>query len=326
MEGAICTCVRLARRDTSLMLGDLGKPPQTVAPIESNAQFVEPGSLVFARDGALVGQPFDPATGRVSGEPFAIATIRSVFPVDGPRRFLGGARPAPLVYQSHSNVSHVAWVDRAGRELSSLGSSGRIFYRSHFRRNSDRRCVSRALQSNGAYDMWSLDLTRGSETRLTLDDRITEVAGCRARRTDHVLRTRAGRPAESHSPRSAHRSSEPLLPRNMHLREAEDVSRDGRLLGMRTHRGRVSQSLDDAARRIRTAVPCANHRPTKKTCALPRTGDTTVSTRTSRAVRGLRCRYRWRSEDHRVRQRRRNQGAMAGRRPRASTMSRPIAA
>src|SRR3954467_4421612 len=55
------------------MLGENGKPPREVMAIESNAQYIEPGVLVFAKGGALVGQSFDATTGRVSGEPFAIA-------------------------------------------------------------------------------------------------------------------------------------------------------------------------------------------------------------------------------------------------------------
>lgn len=221
--------LRLADASTSLMLGEPGKTPQAIAPIESNAQFITPGFLVFARDGALVGQSFDPASGRVSGEPFAIAKSVRFFLSTGLADF-SAALDGTLVYQSHSNLAHVAWIDRAGRELSSLGSPGAYFSVriSPLQRSA---LVSRALKSNGTYDVWSLEFERGSETRLTLDDHITEVAGIYSPDEQEVFfgLARGGPPNLTRLDLRTARTA-PLLPATAHLREAQDVSRDGRLL------------------------------------------------------------------------------------------------
>ena len=220
------------RRDgtTALMLGDPAADPRMIAPIESNAQFVEPGTLVYARDGALVAQPFDPATAQLSGAPSAIARGVRFFISTGLADF-SASRAGTIVYQSHINRSRVAWVDRAGREMGSLGTAGEYFT---VRISPHQRSalVSRAFRATGAFDIWSLDFQRGSETRITLDDRITEFAGVLApdEQTMYYGLARGGPPNLMRMDLRSGRS-EPLLPPNAHLQQAEDVSRDSRLLG-----------------------------------------------------------------------------------------------
>ena len=222
----------IRRRDatTSLMLGESGKEPQLIGPIESNAQFVKPGTLVYARGGALVGQPFDPTNGQLSGEPFAIAGAVRYFLSTGLADF-SAAVDGTLVYQSHTSVAHVAWVDRAGRELSSLGSKGQ-YYDVRISPQQRSALVSRTLQATGTYDVWSLEFDRGSETRLTLDDQITEVAGVLSPDEQEMVYgvARGGPPNLSRLDLRTGRTTL-LLPPATYLREAEDISRDGRLLG-----------------------------------------------------------------------------------------------
>ena len=71
--------------------------------------------------------------------------------------------------------------------------------------------------------MWSLDFERGYETRLTLDDRITEFAGvfsadehtCSLVWLEEAPPNLIGWTCDG--------SNEPLLPANTHLQQAEDV-------------------------------------------------------------------------------------------------------
>jgi Tol biopolymer transport system component len=220
------------RRDatTALMIGESGKEPRVIGPIESNAQFVKPGTLVFARGGALVGQPFDPANGQLSGEPVAIANSVRFFLSTGLADF-SAAVEGTLVYQSHSSVARVAWVDRAGRELSSLGAKGEYFT---VRISPQQRSalVSRTLKATGTYDIWSLDFDRGSETRLTLDDQITEVAGVFTPDEQDMFFgiARGGPPNLARLDLRTGRTTM-VGPQTTHLQEAEDITRDGRLMG-----------------------------------------------------------------------------------------------
>ena len=222
----------LKRRDatTSLMLGESGKASTLVGAIESNAQFVKPATLVFARGGALVRQPFDPASGQLSGEPVAIANSVRFFLSTGLADF-STAVEGTLVYQSHSSISRVAWIDRAGRELSSLGSKGEYFT---VRISPQQRSalVSRVLKATGTYDVWSLEFERGSETRLTLDDRVTEVAGVLLP-DEQAMIFGLARGTPPNLARMDFRSGQTALlgAATAHLQEAEDITRDGRLLG-----------------------------------------------------------------------------------------------
>jgi serine/threonine protein kinase len=220
------------RRDatTSLLLGESGKQPKLVGPIDSNAQFVKPGTLVFARAGALVGQPFDPASGQLGGEPVAIANSVRFFLSSGLADF-STAVEGTIVYQSHSSTSRLAWIDRAGRELSSLGAKG-DYYTVRISPQQRSALVSRTLKSTGTYDVWSLEFDRGSETRLTLDDQITEVAGVLLP-DEQAMIFGLARGTPPNLARMDFRSGQTALlsAATNHLQEAEDITRDGRLLG-----------------------------------------------------------------------------------------------
>ena len=65
--------VRLSNGEGRLKLAEPGKPPRTLGPMSSAAQYVGPGYLVFVREGALLGQRFDLDAGRLTGDPFALA-------------------------------------------------------------------------------------------------------------------------------------------------------------------------------------------------------------------------------------------------------------
>ena len=54
---------------------------QRVVDARSNAAFTEPGYMLFARDGALIAQRFDAASGRLSGETVSLAEKVQTFPV-----------------------------------------------------------------------------------------------------------------------------------------------------------------------------------------------------------------------------------------------------
>ena len=85
----------------SLMVSTPGAAAKDVMPVVSDVQYVDPGFLVFVRDGTLLAQRFDPARMAVSGQPFAIADSALYFfstggaafatSADGRRRLSGRA-------------------------------------------------------------------------------------------------------------------------------------------------------------------------------------------------------------------------------------------
>jgi serine/threonine protein kinase len=222
--------------NSSLMIGERGQPSHRVMPIESNAAYVDPGLLVFARDGTLVAQRFDAATGSVSGEPFAVAEAVRFFWTTSAAAF--SVSSTALVSQSAVDRSRLALVTRDGRVERTLGTVGPIL---DVRIVSGGRALfSRAIPTMGTFDIWSVDLGRGTETRLTQDDRVTEISP--------VLlpddRTMIYSQSLGRAPRLTRRelgTSAPavVISPGAGLQNITDISKDGRVIAMheRTAKG-----------------------------------------------------------------------------------------
>lgn len=222
----------LARYSTgsaNLMLGEIGKDPRVIMPTESNAQFVEPGTLVFAKGGALVGQAFNPATAQVSGDPFTIAETVRFFLSTSAADFSVSPN-GTVVFQSHDDRSRLAWIDRTGREVGTAGSPGK-YLQLNITRDGRTALASRTLPSTGTFDIWSLDLDRGTETRLTLDDAFTEIEGALTPAGDAMIYAAArGRALRLMRRDMRTGRDELLLPQGIRMQGVPDISPDGRLL------------------------------------------------------------------------------------------------
>ena len=90
------------------MLAEPGKKPRPILAVKSAVQYIDSGYLVFAREGTLVAQRFDPESGRVSGEPISIAEHVRYFLTTGFASF-GASRTGTLAYQSQEDVSRLIW-------------------------------------------------------------------------------------------------------------------------------------------------------------------------------------------------------------------------
>ncbi len=229
---------RLRDGGGQLMLGQAGKAARPVLPAISSAQYVDPGYLVFAREGTLLGQRFDLATGRVTGEPFSIAEPVRYFFSSAWAAFTASPNGA-LAYESSADRSRLAWIDRSGRELGSVGvpaSNNRV------RISPDGRSAlfDRAQPGIGSLDLWTVDLVRGTETRLTSDPQ-SEVAGAWAPDGSAVVFSAArGGPPHLFRKNLATGVEEELLPAGP-LQFVQDVSPDGRtvVFQQRIRRGDV---------------------------------------------------------------------------------------
>jgi Tol biopolymer transport system component len=158
---------RLREGGGRLTLGELGRPARAVLPAVSAVQWVDPDVLVFAREGVLVGQRFDLATEQVLGEPFAIAEPVAYFLSSGWALF-ATSRNGNVAYQAHVDRSRLVWTDRRGAHLGDISAPGGY---QGVRISPDGRSLlfGRARTALGTYDLWTLDITRGVETRLTSD-------------------------------------------------------------------------------------------------------------------------------------------------------------
>jgi Tol biopolymer transport system component len=73
-----------------------------------------------------------------------------------------------LVYQTHEDVSRLAWFDLAGRALETIGPPGN-YLNMAFDREGRRVFFDRTRPGLGTFDVWSWDLERGVETPITTE-------------------------------------------------------------------------------------------------------------------------------------------------------------
>jgi serine/threonine protein kinase len=124
---------------------------------DSQAVYAPPGYLLYLQVNALVAQPFDPVTLRVTGEPIVVA--KQVERTAGTFRGAFSISPRVLAYRPIGETA-LAWYDRAGRELHSIGPVGQ-YSNPTLSPDEQRLAVGRLNFETGASDIWLMDLARG---------------------------------------------------------------------------------------------------------------------------------------------------------------------
>ena len=127
---------------------------------------VASGRILFLRDDTLMAQRFNASTGVLTGEAdplvrgVQLTTHVNYAPVTASDTGL-------LVYQGAGTraVSQMAWHDRSGKLLSSIGEPGGLL---HPTLSPDQRSFAFSRRAEGQ-DLWIRDLIRGTEQRFTTD-------------------------------------------------------------------------------------------------------------------------------------------------------------
>ena len=148
-----------------VMLAEPGRPPRLVLMAASMVQYADPGYLVFVKEGSLLGQRFDPRSGTVSGVPFSVADHVRYFMSTAAGQF-ATSRGGTLAYQPQDDVHRLVWFDREGREVGTIGVPAKV---NSVRISRDGRPIlfDRAVSDLGTFDVWSYDVDRNVETRVT---------------------------------------------------------------------------------------------------------------------------------------------------------------
>jgi Tol biopolymer transport system component len=218
--------VRRADGTGELMLAESGEKTTSVGPMPSMARYVDPGHLVFAREGALLGERFDVKRGRLIGEPFPIAEhVRCLLEV-GSAAF-AASQSGTIAYQSQHDRQRLVWFDRSGRPIAGVGNPG-IYQTIAISPDARRVLFERARPVDGSWDIWSLDLDRGTETPVTSAPG-TETFPLWLPGGSVAYSVVRGRPPQLVRQRLATGGEEELLPAGRFQR-AEDVSADGQTL------------------------------------------------------------------------------------------------
>jgi Tol biopolymer transport system component len=134
----------------------------------SNFAFVKPGYLLYARDGALLAQPFDAGRAETTGDPFMVADHVERFAETALAAF-SASESGVLVYRTSGDSarSTLVWFDRHGTRLGTIGDTAA--YRNPRLSPEGERVAVEMVDSAGNRDIWIIDAARGVPTRFTFD-------------------------------------------------------------------------------------------------------------------------------------------------------------
>ena len=128
------------------------------------------GWLLFVREDTLFAQAFDPGKLELVGEPALVASQIGSFSYNFATFFVSAS--GLLVYRGRDTSQYqLTWFDSQGKPAGNLGDPGN-YANPAISPDGARVAVQQTDQRNGNRDLWVLDLTRGTSTRLTFDPAI----------------------------------------------------------------------------------------------------------------------------------------------------------
>jgi serine/threonine protein kinase/Tol biopolymer transport system component len=146
--------------------------PDTRSLVEASTGAVyaeRPGVLLFARDGTLLAQPFDPSKLTLTGEPMPVAEGVSTSVYVGVTAF-SVSQSGTLAYGEGTGVSggaqQLVWVDRQGKFIEAIGAPEN--YRG-IDLSPDGKYVVAHHHDGAGGDLWITDLTRRTTSRFTFE-------------------------------------------------------------------------------------------------------------------------------------------------------------
>jgi serine/threonine protein kinase/dipeptidyl aminopeptidase/acylaminoacyl peptidase len=156
------------KEKTGIYLKSLdSKDEKLLVRADSNVAYAPPGYILFFRERNLMVQPFDLKSGQTTGDPFLAAeeiehfpqTYYTLFSVSENGVLLHGPR-------STSAVSQLIWFDRAGKQISSLGTPSN---QANPKISPDGKKVAVDITDpqTGNVDVWIYESSGGFATRFT---------------------------------------------------------------------------------------------------------------------------------------------------------------
>ena len=129
--------------------------------------YAPPGYLLYVNQGALVAHPFDAKSLKVTGDPITVAEHIAEVGFNHDFDF-SVSDNGVLAYQIGGTKSQLAWFDRTGKKLESVGAADN--YATLALSPDGARAVAGLLDTDGRQaDVWIIDLSRGTKSRLTFD-------------------------------------------------------------------------------------------------------------------------------------------------------------
>jgi Tol biopolymer transport system component/tRNA A-37 threonylcarbamoyl transferase component Bud32 len=143
------------------------KETKRILDTDFNAVYAEPGYLLFMRESALMAQPFDADSLKLTGDAFQLADQVAVRTLDQ-MSLCSVSESGVLVYRSGGEAvnSELNWRDRTGKKISQVGPVGN--YWSIWLSPDEKRVAVERLE-RGTGDIWLMDIARNIPTKFTFD-------------------------------------------------------------------------------------------------------------------------------------------------------------
>jgi len=148
-----------------IMLAEPDGSSRALIDATSQVQWIDPNWLVFVREGTLVAQRVDLAAGQPVGEPVSILGTVTYSAATGWSN-VAASPNGTLVAQWVLDESRVAWFDASGKEIGPIGAPG-AYATVRLSPDDSTLLFTRVRPELGTRDIWSTDLARPSEKRVT---------------------------------------------------------------------------------------------------------------------------------------------------------------
>ncbi len=213
-----------------LRIGSLdSKESRAVTRLDSMAEYASPGYLLYVRDGTLFAQPFDAAKAQLYGDPLVVA--ENVHYFFGPARAsFSVSQTGVLAFQTAKPLSRLVWLDRAGKEIGTLGQPAVLGKGFRIAPDGGRAAVAIEDRRIGTSDLWVFELARGVSTRLHSDPVDENTPVWSADGSKVFYRSDRKGPPDIYEISPGAPGSEREVLALQGVQEPEDVSRDGRFL------------------------------------------------------------------------------------------------
>ena len=123
------------------------------------------GYLLFVRAGNLLAQPFDPRSLQVQGEPHAIVSQVYTFLPTGAADF-SVSNNGMLAYKRYVSRSQLAWVNRRGEVVSTIGPANVNLKQGRLSPNGKEIATAIFDVNRGVTDMWIVNAGTGAARRV----------------------------------------------------------------------------------------------------------------------------------------------------------------
>jgi Tol biopolymer transport system component len=155
-----------------IFIGSLsGAAPELLTSLESAPIYVEPGYLLYARQGVLIAQPFDAKARRLTGDPIALedqpASILDPTIAYTASRAISAAPNGSLAYYSAPSQNMlVDWYDLQGKKTGSLGLPPGHYDRVTVSPNGKYVIAERSISPSES-SLWLVDVATGGASRFS---------------------------------------------------------------------------------------------------------------------------------------------------------------